>query len=75
MANYTQDQLEKAFKAVQNKEHWKNPIDSCCRDADLLVTIAAIRHFTGTETEYFNLGNGWFQVRADGYRAGPCGDY
>ncbi|MDO8611133.1 MAG: hypothetical protein Q7R95_11460 [bacterium] len=24
---YTQEELEKAFTKVQNKEHWKNPID------------------------------------------------
>jgi hypothetical protein len=69
---YTQNQLEEAFKKVQNKEHWKNPINSCCKNEDLLVTIAAIRHFTATEVTYFNLGNGWFKVEAPGYRLGPA---
>ncbi len=72
---YTKEQLKEAFEKVQDSAHWKNPINSCCRGAELEVTREAIRFFTGTETEFFYLDNGWYKIKADGYRLGPCGDH
>lgn len=71
---FTQEQLEEAFKKVQNKEHWKNKIDSFCLSEDMPVVNEAIRHFTATEAEFTAQGNGWMRVKALGYRLGPAGD-
>lgn len=72
---YTQEQLRAAFEKVQNAEHWKNPINSFCRDSEVAITAHAIRHFTGTEATFVPRGNGWVSVSAEGYRLGPCGDH
>ena len=50
---FTQEQLESAFKLVQNKEHWKNPIESYCTSDEVAVVAAAVEHFTATQA-YFN---------------------
>lgn len=70
---YTQEQLEQAFQKVQNKEHWKNPIDAFCRAEELEITREAINYFTATNT-YFeqDQGNGWARIKAKGYYLGPA---
>lgn len=74
---FTQEQLEAAFKKVQNADHWKNPIDAVIDTADIDVTRAAIQHFTGTQAEFkLCIGqHGKWRVEAEGYRAGPAGDH
>jgi hypothetical protein len=72
---YTQNQLEAAFDKVSNKFDWKNPIDYCCLANDLPVIVAAIQHFTGTETEFKSLNDGYYSIKSIGYRAGPAGDH
>lgn len=80
-------ELKKYFELVQNKEHWKNPIDSYCTASELNKVYEAIRFFTGTEPTFnyvgpifgnenrFKKGDLIFKVRADGYRLGPAGDH
>lgn len=71
---YTQEQLETAFKKVQNKEHWKGRINALVNgDEDLDLILFAISYFTGTEG--YTLAprkDGKIRVRAPGYWAGPC---
>lgn len=70
---FPREQMEKAFQAVQDKKHWKNPINSCVRAEDVEVTKEAIVYFTATEaTLGENLGNGWFKITAPGYYRGPA---
>lgn len=73
--NYTQEQLEAAFKKIQNKEHWKNPINAFVPTAELEITDAAIRHFTSTNMTIGATHNGLTHIWAQGYRLGPAGDH
>jgi hypothetical protein len=78
--NYTQEQLEAAFQKVQNKEHWKNPINAYIKKDEQAITYAAIVHFTATEPNFYrtdsNPINGeesdFVRVLAKGYRLGPA---
>jgi hypothetical protein len=72
---YTQAQLEEAFKKVQNKEHWKNPINAHIPTSELEITRAAILHFTATDMIVGKTNNGLTRVWAKGYRLGPAGDH
>lgn len=70
---FSRQEMEKAFRAVQDKEHWKNPINSCVRAEDVEVTKEAIVYFTATEaTLGENLGNGWYKIMAPGYYLSNC---
>jgi hypothetical protein len=70
---FPREQLEHAFKNVQDKKHWKNPINSCVRSEDVEITMEAIAFFTATEaTLGENLGNGWYKISAPGYYLGPA---
>ena len=68
-----------AFEKVQNKEHWKNPIDAVIHKSEMEITSDAIHFFTGTQA-FFNSNNltlaqceaGMVRVTAIGYYAGPC---
>jgi hypothetical protein len=70
-------QLKEAFEKVQNKEHWKNPIDAFIDPKDYDVTDDAIAFFTGTRINYavtarVGPNRGKIHIKADGYYAGPC---
>lgn len=73
---YTQEQLEAAFKLVQNKTHWKGPIRTVVLiDTDLDLVQAAVEHFTGTEADTVPVSGynfSGFLVSSPGYWAGPC---
>lgn len=70
---YTQEQLDTAFSAVQDDEHWKNPIDAFIKESARDITDVAIQHFTATLPNFQRMGNGWLRVTATGYRNGPAG--
>jgi hypothetical protein len=72
--NYTQEQLEQAFRKVQNSIYWKNPIDSFCFVNEMDVTREAIIHFTATVPNFRPMGNNLMRVSAKGYHLGPAGD-
>ena len=74
MSLYTQDQLSDAFDLVAPKTHWKDPINAVVKADAVLVVVAAIRHFTGTDAT-ISLYGAHALVTAMGYRAGPCGDH
>jgi hypothetical protein len=79
MEKYTRDQLKEAFEKVQNKEHWKNPIDAVIPKQAMDITSDAIQFFTGTQA-FFSSNKltlaqceaGMVRVTAVGYYAGPC---
>ena len=81
---FTQEQLQKAFDAVKDEEHWKKPIHVEMTDKLLpfengLVSLkdlvdAAIIHFTGGAPTFTSLGNGKYVVEAVGYYV-SCPEY
>jgi hypothetical protein len=75
--NHTRDQLKEAFEKVQNKEHWKNPIDAYIRKDEYDITNDAIAFFTGTRinscvVEDGGPNRGKLHIKAHGYYLGPC---
>jgi len=73
---YSQEQLDAAFKTVQAKAHWKDPIRSKCKASEVSLITQAIIHFTGTVPTFGQPNkDGIVTVRAAGYRNGPCGDH
>lgn len=61
--------MDVAFKKVQNKEHWKFPIDKTLElSADeQRLTEDAIIFYTGSVPTFQKLPNGKTRVRAVGY--------
>ena len=76
-----QSEAKAAFERVQNADHWKGPVNKVL-DAtidEVEVISLAIPHFTGTRAYTYIIGTvdkkkmaGRFQIKADGYWAGPC---
>jgi hypothetical protein len=64
---YTQDELHAAFTKVQNKVHWKNPINAVIDENEQEVTNAAIVHFAYGEATFTSAGPGKLRVTAPGY--------
>ena len=65
---YTQQQLHDAFTKVQDKQHWKNPIDALVEKKDIDIVTEAIIHFTGSiPTFQPKKGSGKYRVQAAGY--------
>jgi len=79
MSQYTQEQFVAAFEKVQDKKHWKNPVNAVIDATENLHLIReAIIHFTATVPTFDILkvteAGTKILVRADGYYAGPAGD-
>ncbi|CAM6053333.1 unnamed protein product [Sphagnum tenellum] len=73
---FTQEELEVAFKRVQNPVHWKDAISAQVEANQLAVTIAAVWHFTSTYCTVKPIKDGTeFLITSIGYRAGPAGDH
>ncbi len=75
----TREYLKGLFEKVQNKEHWKNPIDAFIDPKDFEDTDTAIAYFTGTRINYAVIeldsqspNRGKVHIKADGYYLGPC---
>jgi hypothetical protein len=64
---YPVEQMDKAFKLVQNKEHWKNPINAVIAAKDRDVVDEAIIYYTGSVGAFTPMKGGKLRVRADGY--------
>jgi len=71
---FTVEQLQEAFRSVQDKEHWKNPIDAVVDRDQTAVLDKAIPFMTGTPAEFEDVEGqpGKVRVTADGYFLGPC---
>jgi len=75
--NHTREELKAAFEKVQNKEHWKNPIDAFIDPKEYGIIDDAISYFTGTRINYAVVerggpNDGKIHIKADGYYLGPC---
>ena len=64
---YTQADLKFAFTKVQNKEHWKNPIDAIIKMEEQDITERAIIFYTGSIPSFAPKAGGMLRVIADGY--------
>lgn len=66
-------QLKEAFEKVQDKEHWKNPINAVIAKADLAITAEAIEYYTSTSPEVVEeYEDGTIKIYALGYWGGPA---
>jgi len=84
---YTQEELEAAFRLVQNGTHWKGPVKAIVSAEQLGVTVIAVAWFTGTpctvepavdpsETTLTHPRKDTkFVITSIGYAAGPAGDH
>lgn len=73
---YSQEELEKAFEEVSEREDWKAPILKYVEDKteeELKLIRAAVIHFTATSPEIQRVGPRRHRIEADGYRLGPAG--
>lgn len=82
---FTRDQMLEAFKLIQDKKHWKNPIRSVCQESEIPLITEAIIYFTATTPEFtnhrvvkrrhgrFTKGMTICDVTAVGYFMGPAG--
>ncbi len=69
------EQHQRYFEMVEDKEHWKNPIDAVIAVTDFDAIADAVDFYTATTLWIIeDLGNGTYRVAADGYYAGPAGD-
>ena len=91
LTGYTKTELTAAFNLVQNKNDWKDRIDSYCTLEEMPIMTAAIEFFTATTPKFhklvygdnsriqvfgrFKFGQIVMRVIALGYRAGPAGDH
>ena len=55
---YTQQELEDAFKMVQPKSHWKDPINAVIVTKYEPVVFEAVIHFTATVPHFKQNKNG-----------------
>ena len=61
---------EDAFQAVQNKDHWKGPIDAVIDADKRKITTEAISFFAGGKgIKFTDAGDGRLRVTAPGYWA------
>jgi hypothetical protein len=73
---YTYSELSRAFDAVKNPRDWKAAILAAMPGEAVMVVVAAIKFFTATvPTVALNTRTMLYQVRSEGYRAGPAGDH
>jgi hypothetical protein len=67
-SEFTRDELDAAFKKVQNKAHWKDAIDAVIAREDRDVTEAAVIFFAGCRPEFTeHYRAGFLNCRAVGY--------
>ena len=62
--------MDAAFKEIQNKEHWKMPIDhilDSCDDAKQKLITNAVIFYAGCVPNFKRLPNGKVRVTAVGY--------
>ena len=45
---YTDFELRQAFELVQNREHWKNPVNAVINECDKEIVQEAVIYFTAT---------------------------
>ena len=65
-AGFSRNQLAEAFEKVQDKKHWKNPIDAIIQKEDISIVNAAIDFFAGGGA-VFSIHHKGTRVTAPGY--------
>lgn len=60
--------IDETFRLIQNKEHWKFPIDVMVDDDKVALTVAAIRHMHADEPKVTPLGEGKTRIQGRGYQ-------
>jgi len=76
--NYSEPELNAAFKRVQTADDWRAPINRIIRDpgsAELDKIREAVMFYTATTATVWRgtLPVGLVQITAPGYRQGPAG--
>ena len=66
-AQFSQEEMQTAFSAVQNQVNWKFPIDATIEPSKLCVTVAAIVHFAGSESYVKQVSATKFAIKSPGY--------
>lgn len=69
LTGFTKAQLTVAFEVVQNRDHWKNPIDVMVDDSAVAVTVEAIKFFHASSPKVTPLGEGKTRIKGIGYAA------
>lgn len=74
---YTQEELDAAFKLVQPKPNWKDPIDAVAYldDAGISLVGEAVTHFTGSMAEFVPIRNRVKRGNKSAYRVIASGYY
>ena len=67
--DYFISELREAFDKVQDKVHWKNPVDAVILTKNIKITEAAIIHYTGSVPTFIRIDGNNTRVRAAGYYA------
>jgi len=68
---YTDEQLDAAFKRVANSKNWKNRINRIvvADDAERDLIARAVIHYTGSVADFIEVGPNKYRVIANGYYA------
>lgn len=73
---YTEQELQKAFKSVENPDDWKDEILAAMPGECVNVVCAAIEFYTATiPTVRLDTCTMTYYVSSIGYRMGPAGDH
>ncbi len=70
---FTQMQLHEAFAMIEDKKHWKNPINTVVADHFLPIARAACMFYTVTDLDSTPDSEGRVRITSIGYREGPAG--
>lgn len=65
--HYSDEELRKAFAIVENKDNWKNPIDSWIQKRDLQLITEAVEFFTGSTVKTIEDTETHIHIKAGGY--------
>ena len=73
---FTIEQLKAAFDAMANPDDWKAPISALVKGEAVLLCVAAIEFYTGTDAQVaLDVSTMTYAIESMGYRAGPAGDH
>ena len=75
MGGYDEEQLKAAFKAVQNPDDWKAPIETIIEATEEEIDMVefAITFYTASPPTISKQPDGRWYVASAGYRMGPAG--
>jgi hypothetical protein len=70
---YTKEELEEAFKLVQDPKHWKGPVKGIVPNDKVDVVRAAVNHFAYGNVTVTPYGKDRSRITAPGYWAFEAG--